>query len=60
MEKVKIWWYSYHFYGTLSYKLAMKLKSLKGDLKKWNEAEFGNVTVKRMKLWNNLNECLEF
>ena len=33
----------------------MKLKALKGDLKKWNETEFGNVTVKRINLWNDLN-----
>ena len=33
----------------------MKLKALKGDLKKQNETEFGNVTVKRIKLWNDLN-----
>ena len=33
----------------------MKLKALKGDLKKWNETKFGNVTIKRMKLWNDLN-----
>ena len=33
----------------------MKLKALKGDLKKWNETEFGNVTIKRIKLWNDLN-----
>ena len=34
VEKVKNWWDSYHFYGTPSYRLAMKLKALKGDLKK--------------------------
>ena len=31
VEKVKIWRDSYHFYGTPSYRLAMKLKALKGD-----------------------------
>ena len=55
MGKVKNWWDSYHFYGTPSYKLAMKLKALKGDFKKWNGTEFGNVTIKRMELWNDLN-----
>ena len=55
VEKVKIWWDSYHFYGTPSYKLAKKLKALNGEFKKWNELEFGNVTIKRMKLWNVLN-----
>ena len=42
-----------------SYRLAMKLKALNGDLIKWNEIEFGNVTIKRMKLWNDL-KCPEF
>ena len=55
VEKVKIWRDSYHFYGTPSYRLAMKLKALKGDLEKWNEIEFRNVTIKKMKLWNDLN-----
>ena len=31
VEKVKIWRDSYHFYRTPSYRLAMKLKALKGD-----------------------------
>ena len=31
VEKVKNWWDSYHFCGTPSYRLAMKLKALKGD-----------------------------
>ena len=42
VEKVKIWWDSYHFYGTPSYRLAKKLKALNGEFKKWNELEFGN------------------
>ncbi|XP_030958979.1 uncharacterized protein LOC115980926 [Quercus lobata] len=33
VENVKNWWDSYHFLGTPSYKFAMKLKALKGDLK---------------------------
>ena len=32
--KVKNWRDSYHFYGTPSYRLAIKLKVLKEDLKK--------------------------
>ena len=42
---------SYNFYGTPSYGLTMKLKASKGDFKKWNETKFGNVTIKRIKLW---------
>ena len=39
MGKVKNWWDSYQFQGTPSYRMAMKLKALKVDLKKWNEFE---------------------
>ena len=55
VEKVKNWWDLYHCFGTPSYRFAMELKALKGDLKKWNESEFGNVTVKRINLWKDLN-----
>jgi hypothetical protein len=37
VEQVKIWWLSYDFHGLPSYVLVSKLKSLKADLKKWNE-----------------------
>lgn len=33
----------------------MKLNALKVNLKRWNETEFGNVTIKKMKRWNDLN-----
>ena len=33
----------------------MKLKALKVDLKKRNELEFGNVVVKKIQLWSDLN-----
>ena len=45
--KVEDWWDSYQFQGTPSYRMAMKLKALKADLKKWNELEFRNVAVKK-------------
>ena len=38
-----------------SYRMAMKLKVLNVDLKKWNELEFGNVAVKKMQLQSDLN-----
>ena len=50
VDKVKKWWASYLFQGTPSFILAKKL-----DLKKWNEAEFGNVTFKKQDLWSKLN-----
>ena len=36
--------------------LAKKLATLKLDLKKWNESEFGNVTFKKQLLQNKLND----
>jgi hypothetical protein len=42
------WWNSYQLDGSSSYILAKKLKSLKSDLKKWNEEEFGNVLFKKI------------
>ena len=54
MEKVRTWWESYHFQGSLSFQFASKLKALKLDLKKWNAKEFGNVENKMNKLWKNL------
>ena len=53
VDKVKKWWASYLFQGTPSFILAKKLAALKLDLKKWNEAKFGNVTFKD--LWSKLN-----
>ena len=54
VDKVE-WWASYVFQGTPSFILAKKLAALKLDLKKWNEAEFGNVSFKKQALWSNLN-----
>ena len=56
VDKVKAWWASYLFQGNPSFILAKKLAALKLDLKKWNEAEFGNVTIKKQQLWNKLND----
>jgi hypothetical protein len=42
VEQVKMWWGSYIYEDTSSHVLAQKLKSLKVDLKKWNEV-FGSV-----------------
>ncbi|KAK4596364.1 hypothetical protein RGQ29_014409 [Quercus rubra] len=55
VDKVKEWWASYVFQGTPSFILAKKLAALKLDLKKWNEAEFGNVSFKKQALWGKLN-----
>jgi hypothetical protein len=54
-ERVQSWWESYIFHGTPSYILACKLKALKIDLKKWNEADIGKVGVKMNHLMSDLN-----
>ena len=55
LDKVKSWWENYHFQGTPSFILAKKLTALKADIKKWNETDFGNITVKKQQLWSKLN-----
>ena len=55
LDKVKSWWENYHCQGTPSFILAKKLNALKTDLKKWNETDFGNITVKKQQLWSKLN-----
>ena len=54
LEKVGSWWTSYQVDGSSSYILAKKLKSLKMNLKKWNEEEFGNVSIKKTRLFQEL------
>ena len=49
-------WTSYLFQGNPSFILAKKLAALKLDLKKWNEVEFGNVTIKKQQLRKKLND----
>ena len=45
VERVKGWWSSYQFQGTISFILAKKLRALKGDIKTCNKTVFGNVGV---------------
>jgi exonuclease III len=47
VDKVKSWWDSYTYEGLPSFALANKLKSLKLDLKKWNEEVFGDIGRKK-------------
>ncbi|XP_022850571.1 uncharacterized protein LOC111372446 [Olea europaea var. sylvestris] len=46
-ERVRTWWASYKFRGSPSYVLDQKLKALKGDLKRWNEKEVGDVNWRK-------------
>ena len=45
MEKIRGWWASYNFQGTLSFIFAKKLKALKGDITTWNKMVFDNVSA---------------
>jgi hypothetical protein len=47
VDQVKAWWGSYLFEGLPSFVLANKLKSLKMDLKKYNEEVFGDIERKK-------------
>jgi hypothetical protein len=49
VERVKQWWTSYHFEGSLSFVLAFKLKALKVALRICNEEVFG-IVERRKKL----------
>jgi hypothetical protein len=49
-EKIKGWWGSYDFQGSLSFVLASKLKALIEDIKIWNKDSFGDVRVKKLEL----------
>ena len=55
MNRVRHWWLSYQFNGSLSYIFANKLKALKADLKKWNTESFGNVGIKKNQLLYELH-----
>jgi hypothetical protein len=61
VDKVRGWWSSYSFsgtlsyvLGTLSYVLARKLKALKEDLKVRNKQVLGDVGSKKQLLLGNL------
>jgi hypothetical protein len=56
MDNMERWWGSYQFFGTPSFILAKKLRALKTDLKKWNEEEFGNVMIKKLRLLQELHD----
>uniref|UniRef100_A0A2N9FUW6 Reverse transcriptase domain-containing protein n=1 Tax=Fagus sylvatica TaxID=28930 RepID=A0A2N9FUW6_FAGSY len=56
LERVRNWWGSYQFSGNASFVLANKMKALKGDIKKWNEDEFGHVTMKKNMMMVDLRE----
>ena len=56
VDKVKSWWGSYLFEGLPSFVLANKLKSLKRDLKKWNEEMFGDIGRKKKELFEGIQE----
>jgi hypothetical protein len=53
-ELVKEWWESYSMDGTPSFVLAAKLKALKVDLKKWNDTQFGHVSLQKKQLMADL------
>uniref|UniRef100_A0A2N9HC79 Reverse transcriptase domain-containing protein n=1 Tax=Fagus sylvatica TaxID=28930 RepID=A0A2N9HC79_FAGSY len=46
VDRVRGWWASYSFPGSLSHSLASKLKALKMDLKQWNVNEFDQDAIK--------------
>nr|XP_016476809.1 PREDICTED: uncharacterized protein LOC107798345 [Nicotiana tabacum] len=55
-DRVDAWWNGYVVTGTPSFRLASKLKMLKGDIRKWNKEVFGRVEVKIRELINEVGE----
>jgi hypothetical protein len=43
VEKVRVWWDSFHFIGSPSFVLAKKIRALRWEIKRWNLEEFGDV-----------------
>ena len=54
VERVQQWWNGYCFVGSPSFILAQKLKALKGDLKKCNREEFGDLAFRKKSLLSEL------
>jgi hypothetical protein len=54
VDQVRIWWGNYHFLGLTSYVLAVKLKALRNDLKKWNKETFDNVAARKSVLLDEI------
>ncbi|XP_057475899.1 uncharacterized protein LOC130763884 [Actinidia eriantha] len=51
---VRKWWEGYEVLGSPSYRLAKKLRMLKGDLKRWNREVFGRVEIRLTTLMEDL------
>jgi hypothetical protein len=58
VEKVRNWWGFFSFLGSSSFVLAKKLRALKGEIKRWNLEEFGNVEA-RNKAWTEELKLLD-
>ena len=54
MDRVKQWWDSYHFQGSLSFVVANKLKVLKVHPRIWNEEVFSDVGKKKKILFEEV------
>uniref|UniRef100_A0A2N9IIB8 Reverse transcriptase zinc-binding domain-containing protein n=1 Tax=Fagus sylvatica TaxID=28930 RepID=A0A2N9IIB8_FAGSY len=55
-NRVKQWWDSYNYDGSPGFILAQKLKTLKSDLQRWNEEDFGDVNHRRYELMASIQE----
>jgi len=54
VERIKVWWNDFEFYGKPDYILACKLKALKGKLKEWSRYEQGNLKLQKNNLLNQM------
>jgi hypothetical protein len=55
-NRVKQWWDSYNYDSSPSFILTQKLKTLKSNLQRWNEEDFGDVNHRRYELMASIQE----
>lgn len=56
VDRIKVWWNDFEFYGKPDYILACKLKALKEKLKEWSRNEQGNLKLQKNNLLNQMAE----
>ena len=56
VDRIKVWWNDFEFYGKPDYILACKLKALKEKLKEWSRNEQGNLKLQKNNLLNQMVE----
>ncbi|XP_073021415.1 uncharacterized protein [Primulina eburnea] len=51
----KLWWNNTNSQGWAGYRFMMKIKTIKGDIKRWNEEVYGRMEMKSAELSNKIS-----